>query len=385
MFAEQHFRMQLEEEMNPYRADVIGSLLRPQYLLEARENYAVGNMPHAHFKTIEDHAVDECIAIQERAGVDVVTDGEIRRDVFASQLAQSCDGFDRVQNNEVDWFTLDGRVERSPVTVGVISKIRRKRHLSSEEYVYLRAKTKRPKKITLPSPTMYAYYWVPGVSNAAYPTTDAYMADIVDILRDEVSELVRLGAEYIQIDAPEFGMIIDSHQQEWFARKGFRPERILHDGIAMIDAIVADYPRVTFGLHICRGNDASRYMARGSYDSIAAVAFHTKAQRLLLEYDDQRSGDFGALRSVPDDKTVVLGLVTTKSPRRETPEELHNRILEASRYVPLDRLALSPQCGFASVAKGNSIPSELQEWKLKLVANVAREVWPEGDLGAVSK
>ena len=125
-------------------------------------------------------------------------------------------------------------------------------------------------------------------------------------------------------------------------------------------------------------------MARGSYDSIAAVAFHTKAQRLLLEYDDQRSGDFGALRSVPDDKTVVLGLVTTKSPRRETPEDLHNRIHEASRYVPLDRLALSPQCGFASVAKGNSIPSELQEWKLKLVADVAREVWPEGDLGAVS-
>jgi len=362
--------------MNPYRADVVGSMLRPQYLLEARESYAGGNISHADFKAIEDQAVDECVDIQKRAGVDVVTDGEMRRAVFASQLAQSCDGFDRVQNNEVDWFTLDGRVERSPVTVGLVSKIKRRRHLSSEEYVYLRAKTNQPRKITLPSPTMYAYYWVPGVSNAAYPTTDAYMADIVDILRDEVSELVRLGAEYIQFDAPEFGMIIDPHQQEWFGRKGFRPERMLHDGIAMIDAIVADHPQVTFGLHICRGNDASRYMARGSYDSIAAIAFHTKAQRLLLEYDDDRSGDFGALRSVPDDKTVVLGLVTTKLPRRENPEDLRNRIHEASRYVPLDRLALSPQCGFASVARGNSIPSELQEWKLKLVADVARGVWP---------
>ena len=370
--------------MNPYRADVIGSLLRPQYLLEARENYAAGNMSHAHFKTIEDRAVDECVAIQQRAGVDVVTDGEMRRNVFASQLAQSCDGFDRVHNNEVDWFTLDGRVERSPVTVGVVGKIRRKRHLASEEYVYLRAQTNQPKKITLPSPTMYAYYWVPGVSDAAYPTTDAYMADIVDILRDEVSELVRLGAEYVQIDAPEFGMLIDPHQQEWFARKGFRPERMLHDGMAMIDAIVAANPRVTFGLHICRGNDAGRYMARGSYDSIAAVAFHTKAQRLLLEYDDERSGDVGALRSVPDDKIVVLGLVTTKSPRRENPEDLHNRIREASRYLPLDRLALSPQCGFASVAKGNSIPPELQEWKLKLVVDVAREVWPEDASRVVS-
>jgi len=224
--------------MNPYRADVVGSMLRPQYLLEARESYAGGNISHADFKAIEDQAVDECVDIQKRAGVDVVTDGEMRRAVFASQLAQSCDGFDRVQNNEVDWFTLDGRVERSPVTVGLVSKIKRRRHLSSEEYVYLRAKTNQPRKITLPSPTMYAYYWVPGVSNAAYPTTDAYMADIVDILRDEVSELVRLGAEYIQFDAPEFGMIIDPHQQEWFGRKGFRPERMLHDGIAMIDAIV---------------------------------------------------------------------------------------------------------------------------------------------------
>ncbi|MFN2532692.1 MAG: methionine synthase [Pyrinomonadaceae bacterium] len=363
--------------MNPYRADVIGSLLRPQYLLAARESYAEGNMPQAHFKAIEDRAADECIAIQERAGVDVVTDGEVRRDVFASQLVQSCDGFERVQNNEVDWFTLDGRVERSPVTVGVTSKIKRKRHLSSEEYVYLRAKTNQPKKITLPSPTMYAYYWVPGVSNAAYPTTDAYMADIVDILRDEVSELVRLGAEYIQIDAPEFGMIIDPHQQEWFARKGFPPERMLHDGIAMIDSIVADHPQVTFGLHICRGNDASRYMARGSYDFIAAAAFHTKAQRLLLEFDDERSGDFGALRNAPDDKTIVLGLVTTKSPVWENVLDLHKRIQEASRYVPLDRLALSPQCGFASVAQGNSIPPELQEWKLKLVTDVAHEVWQD--------
>jgi 5-methyltetrahydropteroyltriglutamate--homocysteine methyltransferase len=363
--------------MNPYRADVIGSLLRTQYLLEARENYAAGNMSQARFTTIEDRAVDECIAIQQRAGVDVVTDGEIRRNVFASQLAQSCDGFDRVQNNEVDWFTLDGRIERSPVTVGVVSKIRRKRHLSSEEYVYLRAKTNLPKKITLPSPTMYAYYWVPGVSDAAYPSTDAYMADIADILRDEVSELARLGAEYVQIDAPELGMLIDPRQREWFARKGFRPERMLQDGIAMIDAIVAANPQITFGLHVCRGNDASRYMARGSYDSIAEVTFHTKAQRLLLEYDDERSGDFGALRGMPDDKTVVLGLVTTKSPRRENPEELRRRIREAGRYIPLNRLALSPQCGFASVARGNSIPPELQEWKLKLVADVAREVWPE--------
>ncbi len=362
--------------MNHYRADVVGSLLRPDYLLRGREQYAAGKLSDVEFKRIEDRAVDECVTIQEHVGVDVVTDGEMRRNVFASQLAQACEGFDRVTNNEVDWFTLDGKCERSPVTVGVVSKLKRKRHLSSEEYSYLRGRTTQPKKITLPSPTMYAYYWVPGVSDAAYPSTSAYMDDVTEILRDEVAELVRLGATYIQWDAPEFGMILDPHQQEWFARKGFPADRMVHDGIARMDAIMAQHPAITFGLHICRGNDASRYMAKGSYEAIARVAFHTRAQRLLLEYDDERSGDFQPLRQVPEDKTVVLGLITTKFPRNETAAELRERIAEAARFVPLERLALSPQCGFASVAKGNSLPSELQAAKLSLVTEVARAVWP---------
>jgi 5-methyltetrahydropteroyltriglutamate--homocysteine methyltransferase len=369
--------------MTYYRADVIGSMLRPPYLLTAREQHAAGVLSQPEFKLVEDRAVDECVAIQERSGVDVLTDGEMRRNVFASQLAQACEGFASVEHNEVDWFTLDGKVEQSPVTVGVVGKLRRKRHLSSEEFVYLRAKTTRPKKVTIPSPTMYAYYWVPGVSDAAYSSTETYMADVTDILKDEVMELVRLGAEYIQFDAPEFGMIIDPHQQEWFARKGFKADRMLREGIAMIDAIIGDRPSATFGLHICRGNDASRYMAKGGYAGIADVAFHTRADRLLLEYDDERSGDFTPLRKVPENKVVVLGLLTTKVPREERPEDLRRRIKEASKYIPLDRLALSPQCGFASVAKGNAISPEVQEKKLRLVREVAAEVWDDaGSRGA---
>jgi len=210
--------------MKYYRADVVGSMLRPDYLLQARETFAAGNLADAEFKGIEDQAVDGCIAIQERAGVDVVTDGEMRRNVFASQLAQACEGFASIPNSQVDWFTVDGRVETSPVTVGLVSKLRRKRHLSSEEFVYLRAKTAFSTKMTIPSPTMYAYYWVPGVSNAAYPTPDAYLDDVTDILKDEVAELAR---QYIQIDAPEFGMLIDEHQRAWFARKGFDPDRMI--------------------------------------------------------------------------------------------------------------------------------------------------------------
>ncbi len=361
-----------------YRADVIGSMLRPQHLLQAREAFATDQITSAEFKRIEDRAVDECIAIQERAGVDVVTDGEMRRHVFASQLAEACEGFASISNNQVDWFTLEGEVDTSPVTVGLVSRIKRRRHLSSEEFVYLRAKTALPTKMTIPSPTMYAYYWAPGVSEAAYPTQEAYMTDVTDILRDEVAELVRLGAECIQIDAPEFGMLIDEHQRTWFARKGFDPDRMIYDGIDMINAIIDGYSGITFGLHICRGNDANRYMAKGGYARIAEQIFpRTQAQRLLLEYDDERSGDFAPLASVPEDKVVVLGLISTKTPREETAAELRARIEEASAYIPLERLALSPQCGFASVAKGNAISFETQERKLRQVAEVARQVWAD--------
>jgi 5-methyltetrahydropteroyltriglutamate--homocysteine methyltransferase len=352
-------------------------MLRPPELLAARDDLAAGRLSPQAFKRIEDRAVDACIAIQEQAGVDVIADGEQRRNVFASQLVQASEGFDVVAGNRVDWFTLDGRTVDDPVTVGVVGKIKRRRHLSAEEFVYLRARTTRPTKITIPSPTMYAYYWVPGVSDAAYPSTDAYLADVTDVLRDEVTELARLGADYVQIDAPEFGMLLDPHQRQWFARKGFDPDRLIDDGVAMINAVIAGHPGVTFGLHVCRGNDASRYMARGDYGAIAQRVFaRARVHRLLLEYDDERSGDFAPLRQVPDGVDVVLGLITTKWPREETADGLRARIIEAARYLPLDRLAISPQCGFASVARGNAVSADVQERKLRLVAAVARAVWP---------
>ena len=363
--------------MHRHRAEVIGSMLRPPALLQARDDHAAGRFSHQDFKRVEDQAVDACIAIQERAGVDVIADGEQRRNVFASQLVQASEGFDVVAGNRVDWFTLDGRRVDDPVTVGVVGKLKRRRHLSAEEFVYLRARTERPTKITIPSPTMFAYYWVLGTSDAAYPSTDAYLDDVTAILRDEVAELARLGADYVQIDAPEFGMLLDSHQQQWFARKGFDPDRMIDHGVEMINAVIAGHAGVTFGLHVCRGNDASRYMAKGGYGAIARRLFrHARTQRLLLEYDDERAGDFEPLREVPDGVDVVLGLITTKWPRDETVDELRARIAEAARYVPLHRLAISPQCGFASVARGNAVTPEVQERKLRLVAAVARAVWP---------
>ncbi len=364
--------------MKPYRAETIGSMLRPAFLLAARTAHAAGTLSAAAFKASEDRAVDQCIAIQEGCELDVIADGEMRRNVFASQLAEAAEGFATVAGNTVDWFTRENELDSSPVTVALASRIRMKRSLSAEEFVYLRAKTGRPTKMTLPSPTMYAYYWMPGVSEAAYPSTDAYMAHVTEILRDEVSELVRLGCDYIQFDAPEFGMLLDDHQKAWFEAKGFAPERMVRDGIEMMNAIMAAHPETTFGLHICRGNDASRFMAKGGYGEFAKDIFgRTRAQRLLLEYDDERSGDFEPLSAVPDDKIVVLGLITTKWPREESEQELRERIEQAARYVPMERLALSTQCGFASVAKGNAIGFAMQEQKLKLVATLARQLWDD--------
>lgn len=358
------------------KADVVGSMLRSPVLLKAREDFKQHKINNAEFKEIEDNAVDECIAIQEQAGVDVVTDGEVRRNVFASQLVQATEGFESVSGNWVDWFDMNGKIQRDSVTVALVKKIKRKRHLSAEEFSYVRGKTKKIIKVTLPSPTMYAYYWLPGVSDKAYDSNKEYMVEVVEILKDEVAELVRLGATYIQFDAPEFGMLIDPHQQNWFRNKGFDPDTLIEDGIQMMNSIIDQHPEIIFGLHICRGNDANRYMAKGSYGAIAQRVFkNTHAQRLLLEFDDERSGDFAPLQFVPEDKTVVLGLVCTKKPRQETLEEIQNRITEAAKYIPLERLAISTQCGFASVAKGNAIDMQTQQKKLELVAKVAREVW----------
>ncbi len=363
---------------NMFRADVVGSMLRPAFLLSAREKFKRHEISNAEFKKIEDRAVDECIAIQEQAGMDVVTDGEVRRNVFASQLVQATEGFEQVSGNWVDWFDINGRLQKDPVTVALVGKIKRKRHLSAEEFSYMRGKARKPIKVTLPSPTMYAYYWLPGVSDKAYKTTDEFLEDVAGIIKDEVAELARLGAEYIQFDAPEFGMLIDPHQQNWFKGKGFDPDKLIEEGIQMMNSIIDRHPQILFGLHICRGNDASRYMAKGSYGNIAQKVFRsTHAQRLLLEFDDERSGDFAPLKFVPGDKTVVLGLVTTKTRREETSEELQIRIKEAAKFIPIGRLAISTQCGFASVAKGNSIDFATQQKKLQLVAEVARQVWNE--------
>jgi 5-methyltetrahydropteroyltriglutamate--homocysteine methyltransferase len=363
------------------RAENLGSLLRPPELLRAQEALAKGEIDNVAFKALEDRAVDDAVALQERTAIGVFSDGELRRRVFASGLVQDSDAFRTgVEGNTVAWHRLDGSVEESPVTVAVASRIERRRLLSTEEFVYLRSRVgQRLAKVAVPSPTMFAYYWYPPVSAGAYPSPFAFLEHVTELLRDEVAALVRLGCPYVQVDAPELGMLIDPLQQAWFASRGFDPDRLIHAAPELIDAILEPCAGTArTGLHVCRGNDANRYMARGGYERIAEAVFpRTRAEILLLEYDDERSGGFEPLRLVPDDRTIVLGLVSTKRPAVEKAAKVAARIQEAASVVGLERLALSAQCGFASVARGNDLSPSAQEAKLRLVAEVAAEVWDD--------
>jgi len=361
--------------------DVVGSLLRPAELLQAREQLASGALTPAAFKAIEDRAVDAAVRVQEDAGLEVVTDGEMRRMSFQSQLVEAVDGFGQVDLDAFlwgDWHSeaLGDQAIARPAHLGVVGRLRPRRHLTAEEFTYLRARTSRVPKVTLASPGLYANLWSPELSSDAYPTLDEFLADVVRLYRDEVDELVRLGATYVQLDAPHYPLLVDPKWRAFYEGRGWSLERWLAQGLELDNAVMAGHPGVTFGLHLCRGNQMSRWLVAGSYEPIARQVFgRTHAQRLLLEYDDERSGSFEPLRSVPDDKMVVLGLVTTKSSRRETVEELAERIQAAGRYIELERLALSPQCGFASSVVGNAVTVDDQRVKLETIARTAVTVW----------
>ncbi len=364
--------------MHVWRSDVVGSLLRPADLTAARERLAEGRLTPAAFKTIEDRAVDDALRLQEAAGLEVVTDGEMRRYAFYGHLVDALEGFDRFGGWSITFRDADGREAaplRRPV---VVEKLRWRRQMAAEEFTWLRGRTTRQAKVTLLSAQQAAAYYDPDASKAAYPTRDAYLADLVDFTRREIAELRRLGCEYIQIDAPQYAALLDERMREGYRQRGSDPDRLIETCIELDNAIIDGHPGVTFGIHICRGNHKSMFYASGGYDRIAAQVFRrARFHRFLLEYDDARSGTFEPLRHVPDDRVVVLGLISTKAPDLEQAEVIRRRIAEASRFVPLERLALSPQCGFASTHEGNRISADDQRRKLELVAAIASQTWGE--------
>jgi 5-methyltetrahydropteroyltriglutamate--homocysteine methyltransferase len=361
-----------------YRADQVGSLLRPADLLEARRT---AHERPKHLRALEDASIRRVLSRQRDLGFEVFTDGELRRRNFMSDFTDAVEGFDMADAVARTWQAGQPKDKGvSSVTGIVTARLRAVQPLTGHELPFLRAHSPGAIKMTLPSATQFpaiAFKW--GVTDKVYADHSALLWDIVEIMKTELRTLSSSGVAYIQIDAPRYSYFVDPKWREWIRTEmRTEPDALLEDAIradnACLDAARGD--GVTLAMHLCRGNNRSHWYAEGGYDAIAEKLFGTlRVDRFLLEYDDERSGTFEPLRFVPRGKTVVLGLVSSKLPALESGDVLARRIEDASRYVPLEDLALSPQCGFASTEEGNLIDEETQWAKLELVAQTARRVW----------
>lgn len=359
----------------PYRADQVGSFLRPPELLEAR----TAGMAPERLREIEDRHILRVLAKQKELGFGIFTDGEFRRRNFMSDLIDAVEGFDLGDAVNRTW---KGSVQAPPssVTGVVVTKLRQTRRLTAHEVEFMRAHSPGAIKITLPTANQFpAIAFKRGVTDSVYRNHSALLWAIVPIIKAEIQALLADGVQYVQIDAPRYSYYIDPKWRTYVRNEiGMEPNAALDEAIRADTTCLegARRPGVTVAMHLCRGNNRSQWYAEGGYDAIAEKLFGSlPVDRFLLEYDDERSGTFEPLRFVPRGKTVVLGLVSSKRPQLESKRELMGRIEEAARYIPLENLALSPQCGFASTMEGNLLSEEDQWAKLRLVVETAREVW----------
>jgi len=365
------------------KAHVVGSMLRPRELVELARRYRTGELDARSFKEAEDRAVDQAIAIQERAGIDVITDGEQRRLAFGDVFGQSVTGIEPTAPERLSsgpmWHGGDStsrQLEISSPTGGIIvSKLRRAESKATEEFVYARARATKPVKVTLPSPTLLMASWSPIHSSNAYRHFGEALDDIVEITRQEVQALARLGCTQVQFDAPELTFAIEGDASPMLRATDMTREKFCAQVVERLDA-VATVSGVEYSVHFCRGNARGHWHSSGGYGPIAALVFPhlTRFRYVLLEYDSDRAGGFEPLSKLPTSCCAVLGLVTTKRGELESREMLAARIAEAARHFPREQLAVSPQCGFASDAGGNPITFAEQEAKLRLVADVAHEL-----------
>ncbi len=363
------------------RLDQVGSLLRPARLKDAVARHRRGEIDDHELAAVQDDAIRDAVVAQERTGMPVLTDGEMRRSNFQDSMARSITGFDAWLDR---WRSrpVDGAPRHAPLITRhrVTERLSLRQDLPLEEWRFTSSLTDRPVKVTLIGPDRLSQVFDAAASIDVYGSTSAFVDDVVRVERRIVSELAAAGCAYVQIDAPSYTAYVDAGSLTDMRAHGEDPDQALARSIAADNSVIADIEGVTFGIHLCRGNERSMWHREGAYDAIAERLFTGLAHpRLLLEYDTERAGTFAPLRFVPKDKVVVLGLVTTKAPALESVDELLRRIDEASRYVPVERLAISPQCGFASDIAGNLLDEDAQWRKLELVVEVGRRVW--GDPG----
>jgi 5-methyltetrahydropteroyltriglutamate--homocysteine methyltransferase len=365
------------------KAEHVGSLLRSAALQEAWAAVFTGQMDRAGLVEIQDQAIIAAIANQVASGIDVHTDGELRRIIYLTGLVEAVEGFAPGQGPKLRWRAdPDKQVPPEVANIAqavVVDRLRLKGRIAAHEAAFLRQHSPGLIKITLPSPAHYTSGgYQDGVTDRFYPTRSDLARHLSEILADEAASLAAEGVSYIQVDSPTYSIFWDPEHFEDEHRWGPNPDALMTEMIASDNAVLDAARRggALTAVHMCRGNASGAWLASGGYEPSAEKLFgELRCDRLLLEYDSDRAGGFEPLRLVPEDKTVVLGLVSTKRGTLERRDDLLRRIEEATRYVPVDRLALSPQCGFASTFRGNPISEDEQWAKLALVANVAREVW----------
>ncbi len=363
-----------------YRADQVGSFLRPAELKEAR---SADPPDGARLREVEDRCILKILAKQKELGFEIFTDGEFRRSNFMGDFTDAVEGFDFGDGVQRSWNTAapsGPTLGKGRVAGVVVEKLRAVRPLTGHELPFMKQHSPGAIKMTLPSATQFpAISWKRGRSENAYPTYSAMLWDIVEIMKKEMERLAAEGVKYIQIDAPRYSYFMDPKWRQWVSTEmQLEPEAWFEESIRADNACfeAARRPGVTLAIHLCRGNSQSHWYAEGGYDAVAEKLFGSlNVDRFLLEYDDARSGTFEPLRFIPRGKIAVLGLISSKRPELESGEQIAGRVRDASKYLPLDSLTLSPQCGFASVMQGNLISEEQQWAKMKLVTDTVREIW----------
>jgi len=362
----------------PFRADHVGSFLRPKRLLDAREQHKTGTLTAAALRTVEDDAIRDVVRFQEDLGLRGITDGEYRRTYFHIDFLTKLSGVTTKGGINVSFHSASGNVDFAPPVMQVTDRVRHAVPIQRADFEFLRSVTTRTPKVTIPSPTMLHFRGGRGaISRDAYPDLDAFFADVAQAYRDEIADLAAAGCTYLQLDDTNLAYLCDEKMREGARQRGDDPNELPRRYAALINAAIAGRPpNMTACVHLCRGNFKSAWAAEGGYEPVAEVLFNELAvDGYFLEYDDPRSGDFGPLRHVPKGKTVVLGLVSTKVGQLESKDDLKRRVDAAAKLVPLDQLCLSPQCGFSSTVHGNDIMVESQAAKLRLVVETAQEIW----------
>jgi 5-methyltetrahydropteroyltriglutamate--homocysteine methyltransferase len=360
----------------PFRAEHIGSLLRPKDLKDAWKQRDSGTMDEGAYTNVVERAIRDAVTLQEDAGLQSITDGEFRRKSYWSHFVEAVDGLG-VGTAVYTFHDAHGH-EQEFLAPDVTGPVTRPRTISGDEFDFLKSVTSRTPKVTMPSPpSMHFWRGKETIAGSGYTDEEAYFADLAKVYNGEIADLAARGCTYVQVDEVPLAMLCDAGIRDTIAAAGTDPEQLARRYVRLINDCIAEAPAgVTVGLHLCRGNFKGRWLSEGGYESVAELLFNEcNADAFFLEYDTERAGGFEPLRHLPVDKVAVLGLVTTKVPDLETAEDIKRRIDDASQYAPLDNLAISPQCGFSSTVGGNPLTIDDERRKLELLVSVATDVW----------